>query len=105
MTGTLKVDTAKLTSTATAFQSNGNQIKNLTTQMTSLVTGLSGEVWSGDAATAYVNKFKDLQDDINRMVAMVNEHVEDLQVMAQQYAQAESANVTAAGALSSDVII
>lgn len=105
MTGTLKVDTAKLTGTASSFQSNGNQIKTLTTQMTSLVTGLSGEVWSGEAATAYVNKFKGLQDDINRMVAMVNEHVQDLQAMAQQYEQAENANVTAAGSLSSDVII
>lgn len=105
MTGTLKVDTAKLTGTASQFQGTGNQIKNLTTQMTTLVTGLSGEVWSGDAATAYVNKFKGLQDDINRMVAMVNEHVTDLQAMAQEYAKAESANVTAANALSSDVII
>lgn len=105
MTGTLKVDTSKLTGTASAFQGTGNQIKNLTSQMTNLVTGLSGEVWSGAAATAYVQKFQGLQDDINRMIAMVNEHVEDLQVMAQQYEQAESANVAAAGTLSSDVIV
>lgn len=105
MTGVLKVDSSKLTSTATSFQSSGNQIKNLTTQMTTLVTGLTGEVWSGDAASAYVNKFKGLQDDINRMVAMVNEHVTDLQAMAQEYAKAESANITAANALSSDVIV
>lgn len=105
MTGVLKVDASKLTSTATSFQSSGNQIKNLTTQMTTLVSGLTGEVWSGDAATAYVNKFKQLQDDINRMVAMVNEHVTDLQAMAQEYAKAENANITAANALSSDVIV
>lgn len=105
MTGTLKVEAAKLTSTATSFQSTGNQIKNLTTQMTTLVTSLSGEVWSGDAATAYKNKFNGLQDDINRMIGMVNEHVTDLQAMAQEYTQAENANVAAANALSSDVII
>lgn len=105
MTGTLNVDPAKLNSTAASFQSTGNQIKNLTAQMTALVTGLSGQVWSGDAATAYKNKFDGLQDDINRMVSMVNEHVTDLQAMAREYEQAESANLTAANALSSDVIV
>ena len=39
------------------------------------------------------------------MVGMVNEHVTDLQAMAQEYAKAESANLTAANALSSDVIV
>lgn len=105
MTGVLKVDSSKLTSTATSFQSSGNQIKNLTTQMTTIVTGLTGKVWSGDAASAYVKKFKGLQDDINRMVSMVNEHVTDLQAMAQEYTKAENANVAAANALSSDVIV
>ena len=104
MTGTLNVDPAKLNSTATSFQSTGNQIKSLTTQMTTLVTSLNGEVWSGDAATAYKNKFNGLQDDINRMISMVNEHVTDLQAMAREYEQAESANMTAANALASDVI-
>lgn len=104
MTGTLKVDPAKLTSTATSLQSTGNQIKNLTSQMTTLVTSLNGEVWSGDAAEAYKNKFNGLQDDITRMIGMVNEHVTDLQAMATEFTQAESANVAAANALSSDII-
>lgn len=105
MTGTLKVEPSKLKSTATAFQSTGNAIKSLTNQMTNLVNGLTGSVWSGDAASAYTNKFKGLQDDINRMIAMVNEHVSDLQEMAAEYEKAESANVSAASALSSDVIV
>ena len=104
MTGTSKVSTSKLTSTATSFQSTGNSIKSLTAQMTSLVRGLTGNVWSGDAATAYNKKFQGLQDDINKMIGMVNEHVTDLQAMAKEYERAEEASVTAANSLSSDVI-
>ena len=105
MEGTLKVSTAKLTSTASSFQSTGNTVKNLTNQMTSTVKSLSGQVWSGDAASKYVGKFNGLQDDINRIIKMINEHVTDLQSMAKAYESAESKNITAAGGLSSDVIV
>lgn len=105
MTGTIKVDTSKLRSTANAFQNTGNTIKNTTTQMISLVSSLTGSVWSGDAATAYTQKFSKLQDDINRMIKMVNEHVTDLNSMAQEYETAESDNRAAADALSGDVIV
>ena len=105
MTGTLKVTPQKLRSTATSFQTTGNQVKTLTTEMTTLVTGLTGNVWSGDAASAYVKRFKGLQNDINRMVKMINEHVADLQTMATEYEKTEEANLTAANALTSDVIV
>lgn len=102
---TIKVDTQKLTSTATSFQNTGNQIKTLTQSMTNTVKELSGNVWSGDAATAYVKKFDGLQNDINKMIAMINEHVADLQTIAQQYEKAEAENIQAANALSADVIV
>lgn len=104
MTGILKVDTAKLTSTADSFQGTGNDIKALTDSMMDTVRQLTGEVWSGDAATAYVTKFNNLQDDITRMIGMVNEHVEDLKAMARGYEQAEQANQDLANALRDDVI-
>ncbi len=105
MNGTLKVSTAKLTSTASSFNSAGNQVKNLTTQMTSIVKSLSGQVWSGEAANAYTRKFNGLQDDINKMIKMINEHVTDLQEMAREYEAAENTNISAASSLSSDVIV
>ena len=105
MTGTLKVSTAKLTSTANSFNSTGQQIKNITSQMTSLVNALSGSVWSGDAASAYKKKFSELQDDINRMAKMVNEHVTDLNNMAREYERAESENINLSNTLSGDVIV
>ena len=104
MNGTLKVTTSKLTSTASSFQSTGNQVKNLTTQMTTIVKSLSGQIWSGEAASAYIKKFDGMQDDISK-IKMINEHVTDLQEMAREYEAAENTNVSAANALSSDVIV
>lgn len=105
MQGTLKVSTEKLISTSSAFQSSGSTIRNLTNQMTSIVKSLTGQVWSGDAATKYVNQFNGLQDDINRMIKMIDEHVTDLQEMARGYESAEQQNASAAGSLESDVIV
>lgn len=105
MNGVLNVSTDKLTSTAASFQSTGSTVNNLTQQMTGIVTSLSGQIWSGSAATQYVAKFNGLQDDIGRMIAMINEHVEDLQQMAADYESVESANEGLIGNLSSDVIV
>ena len=105
MTGTIKVSTDKLTSTAQAFQENGNQVKSLTSEMTNLVNGLTGAIWSGDAANAYKNKFSELQDDIERMCRMINEHVTDLTAMAREFERVEGVNINLANALSGDVII
>ncbi len=105
MEGIINVSTSELTKTASAFNGTGAEIKNLTNQMTQTVTSLSGAIWSGDAATVYVNKFNGLQDDINRIIKMVEEHVNDLQQMASGYESAESQNIDAANSLSSDVIV
>lgn len=105
MTGIIKVNTQKLKSTATTFNSTAQQIQNLTNNMTSIVNGLSGSVWSGDAANAYKKKFSDLNDDIAKMVKMVSEHATDLNEMAAAYESAENDNINASNSLSGDVII
>ena len=105
MANIIKVSTSKLTSTASAFQGSSSKVKNLTSQMTQIVTSLSGNVWSGDASSAYVNKFKGLQDDINKMVKMIDEHVSDLNQMAREYEAAENTNQQQASSLSSDVTV
>lgn len=103
--GMIKVETSKLRSTATSFSTTGNQIKSTTSQMMSIVNSLSGAVWSGDAATKYKKQFSQLQDDINKIVKMVNEHVADLNEMAREYEQAETNNASVASALRGDVIV
>ena len=76
----------------------------LTGEMINLITGLSA-AWEGEAAVAYINRFKGLEDDIQKMVRMIQEHSSDLEEMAQVYAQSDSANAEMANSLSSDVII
>lgn len=104
MAVTLKVSTAKLRSTANAFNSTGSQVRNITNQMMTLVNALNGSAWSGDAANAYKQKFSQLHDDINKMASMINEHVTDLNNIAQEFDRAESSNVNTSNALSGDVI-
>lgn len=103
--GILKVTPEKLQSTASSFEGSGTTVNNLTQQMTAIVTGLSGQIWSGEAATAYINKFNGLQDDMDRIYKMIQEHSKDLQEVAQQFITAENANKDLANSLSSDVII
>lgn len=104
MTGTLKVEPSRLKSTAANFQSTGAHIQRMTQSMTNIVNQLSGSVWSGDAADAYKRKFNQLQDDINRMIKMINEHVTDLNEMAAEYERVENQNKELANSLKEDVI-
>ncbi len=104
MTGTLRVTPEQLISTAGEFQSASNEVRALTSEMTNTVNGLSS-IWEGEAATAYTAKFNGLQDDIERLIAMINEHVTDLNEMARVYSEAERADLDEIATLSSDVII
>ena len=104
ITGTLKVEPSKLKSAATQFDNTGNQIRSLTQSMTQTVEQMSGQVWSGDAARAYTTKFKGLQDDIQKMIKMVNEHVADLNQMAQILDDVEIKNQQSANSLKDNII-
>ena len=104
MEGTLKVTPEQLVSTANEFSTCGTTVRNITASMTEIVNGLSA-AWSGEDASAYVTKFKGLQDDIERIHTMIQEHVNDLNEMAKNYTNATSANISDIDALSSDVIV
>ena len=100
----IKVSTEQLRNTANEFSGLGQQVSSLTSEMVSLVAGLSSG-YEGEAAQAYINKFRGLEDDIQKINRMIQEHVTDLNDMAQRYDQAEQNNVSDAGNLSSDVIV
>lgn len=103
MQGIINVTPEQLISTSSEFSAQGNIIQQLTTEMVNTVTSLSS-VWEGESASLYIQKFTGLQDDIQRMLNMVREHVADLQEMAQNYMNAENQNLEDFGSLSSDVI-
>lgn len=100
----LNVNAQDLINTADMFEQSGTTVSQLTTEMLSLVTGLSS-VWEGDVAQMYISKFTALDDDIERMVGMITEHVADLYSMAFNYLDAESEGMSAVEILSTDVIV
>lgn len=104
MIGTLKVTPEQLITSASTFSDTGSSVSTLTNQMVSLVESLSS-VFRGEAATAYLSKFSQLNDDIQRLINMVIEHSDDLKEMASIFQQAESSNMEAIANLSGDVII
>lgn len=98
MEGTLLVTPEKLQSTASGFQSKASQVKSLHDNMIAKVNSLSGS-WTGEAAAAYNSKFTALQTSMDRIFAMITEHVTDLNNMADQYISAENAAQSAANDL------
>ena len=104
MANVIHVTPQKITQAAGKFETTASDIKTLTTSMTGTVQKLSGRVWSGSAATAYVNKFNGLQDDINRLYSMVNKHATHLKTIARDFEKTETESVSEVNSLSSDVI-
>ena len=89
MEGSLLVTPEKLIETSSEFSTCMSQVQNLTSSMMEQVRSMSS-FWEGEAATAYLNKFNELEDDIQRVHTMINEHVTDLNEMAAIYQKAES---------------
>ncbi len=104
MANIIRVEPSQLTAAAGRFENTAGQIKNTTANMTQTVGQLSGRVWSGQAASAYVNKFNGLQGDMNQMFQMIQKHSNHLKEIAREYETKESENVAESGSLSSDVI-
>lgn len=95
MEGTLLVTPEKLQQTAGDFSAQATQVKSLHDEMLAKVRALS---WEGAAANAYKSKFASLQASMDRIFAMIQEHVTDLNEMASQYSSAEqTATSTAEG--------
>ena len=103
MEGMLRVTPEKLLQTSGEFAALGNQMKNLTGEMLSLVKRLSG-VWQGEAASAYGNKFDSLSPDMEKLYRMVQEHVQDLLEGARPYQTADKGNMEQGSGLGSNII-
>lgn len=103
MEGTINVTTQELRSVANEFSSIMSQVRGLADNMLNQVNGLSAK-WQGDASQAYLTKFGNLNDDIAKLGALINEHVQDLNAMANEYDAKENKNVEIANTLAGDVI-
>ena len=88
MEGRIVVTTQELLKTSSEFQARNSAINDITGQMLNLARGLSSQ-WEGESATSYINKFNELEDDMQMINKMITEHVNDLQEMAAAYDKAE----------------
>ena len=104
MEGIIKVNSEQLAQTAAEFGNKAGVVGNLTSEMTDMVTSLASS-WEGEASNAYVTKFRGLDNDIQMLIKMVQEHSTDLEEMARLYQEAENQNMEEISSLSSDVIV
>ena len=104
MNSTLKVTPAELKKQGQQFEKEANDFKKITNKMFDLINGINGKVWSGNAANAYKNQFKQLQDDSQRLYKLVKEISTDIVKVADNYAEAEKTNTEASKKLAKDII-
>lgn len=88
MEGRILVSTQDLMNAASEFQARNTAINNITQEMLTLARGLNSQ-WEGDSAAAFINRFNELEDDMQMISKMITEHVKDLQEMAAAYESAE----------------
>ncbi|MCR4867900.1 WXG100 family type VII secretion target [Lachnospiraceae bacterium C10] len=101
---TIKVDPAELKKSAKQFTAKANEIKTLTSKMTSLITGVTGSVWKGEAQTSYTHKFTSLNDDIRKLNKLVVDEAQKLERIAKEYEAKENANIAVSRSLKENII-
>ncbi|MBQ9644686.1 MAG: WXG100 family type VII secretion target [Lachnospiraceae bacterium] len=100
---TIRVTPEMLQKDAAELDRHARNIKKTTESITAMVMKLSGPTWSGEAQSAYMTKFKALQDRITPIQDMIIKHAGNLTVISQQYSQTETASKEEAGKLPTDV--
>lgn len=93
MNATLKVTPEIAKSKSMEMQAKGQEIKNLTAQITQIIDSITGRIWSGEAAAAYLNSFHTLQVEVDQLVKMVNDNASHLNQIAVAYESTESSAV------------
>lgn len=101
--GILKVTPEKLVAASGEFSSTGKTIRALTQEMLEIVSSLKA-VWMGEAATGYGAKFAQLQDDMEKINRMIQEHVTDLNEIAREYQTAEDVGTEQSVGINTDVV-
>lgn len=99
----LKVTPQKLKNEANDFKSNANKVRNISKEMMNVINSITGQVWSGDAATEYTGRFKKLDDDMDKIYDMIIEYANDLNDIADQYIKTENQNDQLASGLAIDL--
>ncbi len=100
---TIRVTPESLKKDSHSLYACASEIKKTTESITAMVMKLTGQIWSGSAQTAYVAKFKALQDQITPAQDAIIKHSENLDKIAEEYGRTESAAQKRSGELPTDV--
>ena len=98
---TLNVQPDVLIAKAGELSTEKTNAMSLMDQAKTEITSLVG-VWKSAASDEYQGRFKQIYDDIDNMVAIVTEHISDLNEAANIYLTAEKAATAAAEGLPTD---
>lgn len=97
-----KVSTEQLLGTASEFSNTGSVISNLTMEMMNISNQLSS--CSGETITLMISKLRSLEGSIQRMNAMIQEHVSDIEKIVAEYNAAEQTNTEEVSSLNTEII-
>lgn len=100
----LTVEPDILLSQARAADSSINKMKNIFTELESIVNG-TNSYWIGEAGDAHRQIYQGKKEEISDIFARLKEDVCDLQQMASLYAATENEVTEIANDLPADVII
>lgn len=102
--GEILVEPERLVEAAAEFSAAAVLVQKASQSMLEQVRTMSG-YWMGEAASVFVAKFNGLQDDMEKVVRMIQEFSSDLQEIAQNYRAAEQQNTADFESLAADVIV
>lgn len=103
MQGELLVTPQALKTTSNSFGQSNRTVNSTMNSMMQKVTSLRS-AFEGDAASAYIQQFSRLQEDMSKVNKKIAEHVQDLQDMATNFEKSENKNVQANRALKTNYI-
>ena len=101
---TLRVDPGVLSAKADEMNTQKTTILQIMDQAKTEITSLTG-TWKSAAADEYQNRFKQIYDDIDNMLAIASEHIHDIKQAAEIYTNAEAAAKAAAEGLPTDGVM
>lgn len=87
---TIRVTPETLSRKAGDLDANAADVKRLTTQMTEKALMLTGRIWTGEAQTTYMTRFRTLQNTIDQYTPILQKHASNLRTIANQYETTET---------------
>ncbi|WP_408070260.1 WXG100 family type VII secretion target [Butyrivibrio sp. JL13D10] len=104
MANVIRVTPEELKAAAGRMETHADIMEQKTNAMIEIIDTLTGRIWSGEAQKEYVSRFDTLELDITRLHKLVEDHVDHLNTIANEYQSAESSNMDVATSLTSDII-